>query len=62
MTQKSPFVRMTIRLPIETHARLKVICERKGCTLEELTRTAITEYLAMEEERLGIAPGVGNIQ
>lgn len=53
---------MTLRLSPDTHKRLKAICDYKGCTLQELARTAITEYLATEEERLGIAPGVGNIQ
>jgi len=52
MTQNSQFVRMTIRLPIDIYTRLKAICEYKGCTMQEFTQTAITEYLAMEENRL----------
>ncbi len=54
-TQK--FSRMSIRVPSETHAKLKEIAKRQGRTLQSILLEAVTQYIEFEEKRLGIVPG-----
>ena len=41
---------MTLRLPIEVHAKLKALSQRTGQSMQEIARHAILEYIAKESE------------
>ena len=36
---------MTLRLKPETHEALRALAEREGCSMQEVARSAIEEYL-----------------
>lgn len=47
---------MSIRVSGETHAKLKEIITREGRTLQSILHEAVTQYIEIEERRLGITP------
>ena len=51
--------RTTIKLPDELDARLRVEAERRGMTISELTREAITRHLGDGPRRRLRAAGTG---
>jgi predicted DNA-binding protein len=50
MKNNPQFVRMTVRVPIEVHARLKSLSTMTGRSMQELAREAIQQYIAMESQ------------
>lgn len=52
MTQENKFYRMTLRLPLETHEQIKALAARRGCTMQEIAQTAISDYVTAEEKKL----------
>lgn len=51
-TQK--FVRLSLKVSLETHAKFKALSISQGCSMQALMHEAIMQYIEREEKRLGI--------
>jgi predicted DNA-binding protein len=48
------FARLSFKVSLETHAKLKALSVSQGCSMQTLMHEAIMQYIEREEKRLGI--------